>query len=172
MAERAVSPATGTMRWVVVEARTYDLHPEAAAYLASLRARGCSPNTERVYAGRLALYLNYCRMQRLDWTRQKVALACALVHRPTVLVLDEPSNSLDPSAVVRLREIITGIAGRGGAVLVSSHHLDELARLADTVTVLHRGRIVGGLDPRGLDLEHAFFDLIYQADQDQVREAE
>lgn len=104
-------------------------------------------------------------------TRQKVALAAALVHRPTVLVLDEPSNSLDPSAVVRLREIITGVAGRGGAVLVSSHHLDELARLADTVTVLHRGRIVGGLDPRGIDLERAFFDLIHQADQDQPAEA-
>ncbi|MGP3974384.1 ABC transporter ATP-binding protein [Streptomyces sp. 8N114] len=104
-------------------------------------------------------------------TRQKVALACALVHRPTVLVLDEPSNSLDPSAVVRLRESITGVAERGGAVLVSSHHLDELARLAETVTVLHRGRIVGGLDPRGFDLERAFFDLIYQADQDHPGEA-
>ncbi|MFV5995791.1 ABC transporter ATP-binding protein [Streptomyces sp. NPDC056231] len=105
-------------------------------------------------------------------TRQKVALASALVHRPTVLVLDEPSNSLDPSAVVRLREVITGVAQRGGAVLVSSHHLDELARLADTVTVLHRGQVVGGLDPRGIDLERAFFDLIYQADQDLPGEAE
>lgn len=104
-------------------------------------------------------------------TRQKVGLASALVHRPTVLVLDEPSNSLDPSAVVSLREIITGVAERGGAVLVSSHHLDELARLADTVTVLHRGRVVGGLDPRGIDLERAFFDLIYQADQDRPGEA-
>lgn len=104
-------------------------------------------------------------------TRQKVALACALVHRPTVLVLDEPSNALDPSAVVRLRGIISGVAERGGAVLISSHHLDELARLADTVTVLHRGHIVGGLDPHGIDLERAFFDLIYQADQDQRVEA-
>ncbi|WP_141754349.1 hypothetical protein [Streptomyces agglomeratus] len=67
MGERAFSPATGVTRWVVVDSRTYRLHDEAVAYLASLRVRGCSPNTERVYAGRIALYLNYCLMRRLDW---------------------------------------------------------------------------------------------------------
>lgn len=46
------------VRWVVADARTYGLQHEAVAYLASLRARGCSPNTERVYAGRIALYLS------------------------------------------------------------------------------------------------------------------
>ncbi|MGW3746907.1 tyrosine-type recombinase/integrase [Streptomyces sp. NPDC005146] len=65
--ERAVSLATGIARWVVVDSRTYGLQTEAVAYLASLRARGCSPNTERAYSGRVALYLNYCLMQRLDW---------------------------------------------------------------------------------------------------------
>jgi len=67
VSERAVSPATGVSRWVVVDSRTYGLQTEAVAYLASLRARDCSPNTERVYAGRVALYLNYCLMRRLDW---------------------------------------------------------------------------------------------------------
>ncbi|MFE0332487.1 transposase, partial [Streptomyces sp. NPDC058960] len=52
---------------MVVDAHTFDLQPEAVTYLASLRARGCSPNTERAYAGRVALYLSYCRMRRLDW---------------------------------------------------------------------------------------------------------
>jgi len=66
-AERAVSPTSGAVRWVVGETRTYALHLEATGYLAALRARGCSPNTERVYAGRLALYLNYCHMRRLQW---------------------------------------------------------------------------------------------------------
>ncbi|KOV20770.1 hypothetical protein ADK58_33505 [Streptomyces sp. XY152] len=54
-------------RWVVVDSRTYSLQTEAVAYLASLRARDCSPNTERVYVGRVALYLNYCLMRRLNW---------------------------------------------------------------------------------------------------------
>ncbi|MFJ9551955.1 tyrosine-type recombinase/integrase [Streptomyces erythrochromogenes] len=67
--ERAVSPVTGTVRWVVVDSRSYRLHTEAVAYLASLRARDCSPNTERAYAGRAALYLNFCLMRRLEWTR-------------------------------------------------------------------------------------------------------
>ncbi len=67
MTERAVSPVTGLVRWVVVDADSFDLQPEAVAFLASLRARGCSPNTERTYAGRVALYLSYCRMRRLDW---------------------------------------------------------------------------------------------------------
>lgn len=65
VADRAVSPVTGVVRWVVVDAGSFDA--EAVAFLASLRARGCSPNTERVYAGRVALYLSYCRVRRLDW---------------------------------------------------------------------------------------------------------
>ncbi len=52
---------------MVVDSGTYRLHDEAVTYLASLRARDCSPNTERVYAGRVALYLNYCLMRRVDW---------------------------------------------------------------------------------------------------------
>lgn len=67
VAERAVPPVTGVVRWVVVDAGSFDLQTEAVAFLASLRARGCSPNTERAYAGRVALYLSYCRVRRLDW---------------------------------------------------------------------------------------------------------
>jgi integrase len=62
-----VSPATGGEQWVVVDAGTYSLHPQATVYLASLRSRGCSTNTERAYAGRVALYLSYCQDERIDW---------------------------------------------------------------------------------------------------------
>jgi integrase len=67
VAERSVSRATGVERWVVADARTYGLHVEACAFLAGLRSKGRSPNTERVYAGRLALYLNYCAEQGIEW---------------------------------------------------------------------------------------------------------
>ncbi|GGT77963.1 hypothetical protein GCM10010207_87720 [Streptomyces atratus] len=50
---------------MVADARTYDLHAEACAFLAGLRSKGRSPNTERAYAGRLALYLNYCTERRI-----------------------------------------------------------------------------------------------------------
>lgn len=97
--------------------------------------------------------------------RQRVGLASALVHRPRLLVLDEPTNALDPSGVVLLREILQRAARDDVAVLVSSHHLDEVARTADRVSVIHAGVIVGELDPHGADLERAFFAMVYAADQ-------
>lgn len=96
--------------------------------------------------------------------RQRLGLASALLHQPDVLVLDEPANALDPAGVVFTRDLLRGLADRGAAVLVSSHHLDELARVADRITVLHRGRIVGSLDPTGIDLEKQFFDLVYETE--------
>src|SRR4051812_29609696 len=65
-AERAISPVDGSHAFVVVD-RDYVIHREASAYLAWLRAADCSPNTERIYAGRVALFLTYCANQRLDW---------------------------------------------------------------------------------------------------------
>ncbi|MGH8952622.1 MAG: AAA family ATPase, partial [Acidimicrobiia bacterium] len=96
--------------------------------------------------------------------RQRLGLASALVHGPSVVVLDEPANTLDPAGVVFVRELLTDYAGRGAAVFVSSHHLDQLARVAHRITVLHRGRVVGALDPGGNDLEQHFFDLVHRYD--------
>ena len=65
-AERAISPSSGSASFVVVD-DTYTLHSESCEYLASLRFRDRSINTERAYAGRLAVFLNYCAQNRLDW---------------------------------------------------------------------------------------------------------
>ena len=70
-AERAISPTDGTSSFVVVD-DAFTLHPESCEYLASLRFRDRSVNTERVYAGRLALFLTYCAENRLDWWRVTV----------------------------------------------------------------------------------------------------
>jgi ABC-2 type transport system ATP-binding protein len=98
--------------------------------------------------------------------RQRLGLASALVHEPTILVLDEPANALDPAGVVFTRDLLRRRAADGAAVLVSSHHFDQLARVADRITVIHRGRVVGTLDPNGVDLEQDFFDLVHQWDID------
>lgn len=65
-AERAISPTDGSISFVVVD-DAYTLHSESCEYLASLRFRDRSVNTERVYAGRLAMFLTYCAETRLDW---------------------------------------------------------------------------------------------------------
>ncbi|WP_315094219.1 ABC transporter ATP-binding protein [uncultured Cellulomonas sp.] len=97
--------------------------------------------------------------------RQRLGLAAAIVHRPQVLVLDEPTNAMDPAGVLAVRSLVLESARtQGCAVLVSSHHLDELARIADRITVLHRGRVVGSLDPHGTDLEVQLFAMAARAD--------
>ncbi|MGW3473112.1 site-specific integrase [Saccharopolyspora sp. NPDC000995] len=68
-AERAVSARDESVSWVVVSVVDYALHVEAVAFLAALPAMDRSPNTERVYAGRVALYLSYAADRGLDWSR-------------------------------------------------------------------------------------------------------
>jgi ABC-2 type transport system ATP-binding protein len=75
--------------------------------------------------------------------RKKVALAAALRDGPEILLLDEPTNGLDPLATVELREILRTEKTRGVTLIVSSHHLDELQRVADTVVFLKDGREAG-----------------------------
>ena len=112
------------------------------------------------------------RFRRLSLgNRQRVGLAAALQHDPRLIVLDEPSNALDPASVILLRDQLTRRAGEGSAILVSSHHLDEVARIADRVLLLNAGRLIGKLDTTGPDLEHAFFERV-RADDERHRIAE
>ena len=93
----------------------------------------------------------------------------ALVHRPDVLVLDEPSNSLDPLGMVRVRQLLRMRASEDGvSVLVSSQHLDEVARMADRIVLLHHGLILAGWI-RIVHVEHQFFQRLLQADQTEQR---
>ncbi|MFM7141772.1 MAG: ABC transporter ATP-binding protein [Alphaproteobacteria bacterium] len=73
--------------------------------------------------------------------RQRVGIAQALVGRPHVLVLDEPTAGLDPAQVLELRQLVAGLAGRT-TVVFSSHILADVASVCDRVLVLHRGRLV------------------------------
>ena len=74
--------------------------------------------------------------------RRRVDLALALAANPQVLFLDEPTTGLDPAARRRTWDVIAGLRRRGVGVLLTSHYLDEVQRLADRVVVLNLGRIV------------------------------
>lgn len=103
-------------------------------------------------------------------TRQKVGLVAAMAHRPRLLVLDEPTNALDPLATAGLREIIAELTRDGVAVLVTSHHFDELARIAHRVDVLHAGRVIDSLTPTEPDLEARFFRTVLAAEEHKEKE--
>ncbi|GAA1766969.1 ABC transporter ATP-binding protein [Agromyces humatus] len=106
------------------------------------------------------------RARRLSLgNRQRVGLAAGLQHDPTLIVLDEPTNALDPAGVIVLREAVVRRARAGAGVLVSSHHLDEVARVADRISVMNDGRLIGTLDPGTIDLERAFFSLVRTDDE-------
>ncbi|MGB3837992.1 MAG: ABC transporter ATP-binding protein [Rhodanobacter sp.] len=73
--------------------------------------------------------------------RQRLGLACALVHRPALLVLDEPANALDPVQVAALRSLIREQAAAGTAVILSTHVLAEVTAVCDRVAILHEGAL-------------------------------
>jgi ABC-2 type transport system ATP-binding protein len=74
--------------------------------------------------------------------RQRLALAAALLGDPAALVLDEPTNGLDPYGVRWLRDQLRSLAAEGRTVLVSSHQLAELGQTVDDVALVDRGRVV------------------------------
>jgi ABC-2 type transport system ATP-binding protein len=86
--------------------------------------------------------------------KQRLALARALIHSPSVLLLDEPASGLDPRSRVELRDILRRLAAEGAAVLVSSHILTELEEIADRVVLVSGGRTMG---------EHTMAELSAQA---------
>jgi ABC-2 type transport system ATP-binding protein len=73
--------------------------------------------------------------------RQRVAVATALLGEPTILVLDEPANGLDPTGIHWLKQYLRSFADDGGSVLLSSHMLSDVAQIADDVVVIAEGRV-------------------------------
>jgi len=95
---------------------------------------------------------------------KKVALACALVHAPRLLVLDEPFESVDPVSAANIRDILESFAASGGTVIVSSHSMDLVQRMCDHVAVIAKGQVVasGTVDEVRGDstLEDRFVELV------------
>jgi ABC-2 type transport system ATP-binding protein len=82
--------------------------------------------------------------------QQRLKMACALIGRPELLFLDEPTAGLDPHARRAVWELITAERNRGAAVVLSTHLMDEAERLADRIIIVHRGRVVAEGTPAEL----------------------
>ena len=96
--------------------------------------------------------------------RKKTALACALLHRPPVLILDEPFEGIDPVSAVNMRVVLERYTASGGTVVMSSHVMDLVERMCDHVAVIAGGQIVanGTIEElrNGGRLEDAFIHLV------------
>jgi ABC-2 type transport system ATP-binding protein len=93
--------------------------------------------------------------------RQRIKIAGALVHEPSILLLDEPFNGMDPRQRLHMIELLRSMAAAGRAILFSSHILEEVERLAEQVLVIHAGRLAAAGDYRGIrrlmtDRPHTF----------------
>jgi len=95
---------------------------------------------------------------------KKIALACALVHAPRVLVLDEPFEAVDPVSAKAIRRILQDFAATGGTVVMSSHVMALVERVCDYVAIVGHGRVLahGTLEEvsGGGDLEERFVGLV------------
>jgi len=80
--------------------------------------------------------------------KKKLGLACALIHDPSVLILDEPTNGLDPRAAREVQVLLRGSAARGKTIFLSTHLLDMAERLCTRLGIIHKGELVavGALD--------------------------
>ncbi len=94
--------------------------------------------------------------------RQRLGLAGALLGDPSLLVLDEPANGLDPAGIHWLRGFLRAFAAGGGTVLISSHVLAEVAQTAERVLIVDRGRLVADAALGELDrpLEDLYLELV------------
>ena len=74
--------------------------------------------------------------------KQRVGIARTLLHDPSVMILDEPANGLDPEARIEMRQILLRLAALGKTLIVTSHILPELSRICDRVAILNRGKLL------------------------------
>ncbi len=86
--------------------------------------------------------------------RRRVSLAASLLHRPPVIILDEPTVGLDPDARREFWDLIEGLRAEGRTILISTHYMEEADELCDRVAIIDRGRIVTVGAPEELKAKH------------------
>jgi len=91
--------------------------------------------------------------------KQRLAIASALLNDPEILILDEPTNGLDPQGIHQIREIIKKIAAQGTTILLASHLLDEVEKVCSHVVILRKGKKLYSGPVDEMLASHGFFEL-------------
>lgn len=91
--------------------------------------------------------------------KQRLAIASALLNDPEILILDEPTNGLDPQGIHQIRDIIRLIASQGTTILLASHLLDEVEKVCSHVLVLQKGKILYSGTVDGMTSNEGYFEL-------------
>ena len=91
--------------------------------------------------------------------KQRLAIASALLNDPEILILDEPTNGLDPQGIHQIREIIKKIAVKGTTILLASHLLDEVEKVCTHVVILRNGKSLYSGSVENMIASHGFFTL-------------
>jgi ABC-2 type transport system ATP-binding protein len=97
--------------------------------------------------------------------KQRLSIASALLGFPNVLILDEPTNGLDPIAIIQLRELINDIAKENITIIIASHILTEIEKICSDVAIMNKGKIIHSdslvnIRNKYNSLENAFINLI------------
>ena len=102
--------------------------------------------------------------------KQRLGIACALIKRPKLLILDEPTNGLDPGGIKELRKILKTISEKENmSILISSHILSEVENICDRIMIINSGKIVSefGIEEvkyKNINLEEKYFEIIGKSD--------
>ena len=93
--------------------------------------------------------------------KQRLGIAMALINNPELLILDEPTNGLDPLGIQELRELIKEFSKKGITVIISSHILSEIEQIADKIGIINNGHLIyEANNSDGMDLEKLFLETI------------
>jgi ABC-type multidrug transport system ATPase subunit len=147
VARQSVLPRVGSL----VESPGAYPHLSAAANLAILDATGSDRSPRQVRRSRISTALEQVGLNAADrrpvrtysqGMRQRLGLAAALMRRPPLLILDEPSNGLDPQGIQEIRRLLLELNDQGTTIFLSSHLLAEIEQMCTRVGVLRNGRLM------------------------------
>ena len=172
-----VNPTSGSFRWFDGTSSTHDAlkkvgaiieRPNFYPYMTARQNLGLVCKIKMVSQDKIEEKLELVGLlERKDskfrtfslGMKQRLAIASALLNDPEILILDEPTNGLDPQGIHQIRQIITKIAAGGTTILLASHLLDEVGKVCSHVVIIRKGQKLYSGRVDEMNASHGFFEL-------------